>query len=64
MCAVYSYLSEFVTDGSGPKGYRELERACSPYYMLRPIALLPTSRYNIDKKQATPLILSVMLQWI
>ena len=30
MCAVLSCYSEFDADGSGPKGYRALERACSP----------------------------------
>ena len=30
MCAVLSCYSGFDTDGSGPKGCRALERACSP----------------------------------
>ena len=42
MCAVWSCYSGFDTDGSGPKGYRALERPCSPD-ILRHITLLPTS---------------------
>ena len=63
MCAVYSFYSGLIIDDSGPKGYRALERACSPY-ILRHIALLPTSQCNADNWQAIRTFLSVMLQWI
>ena len=35
-------LQWIYTDGIGPKGYKAVERACSPD-ILRHIALLPTS---------------------